>query len=344
MSPSSALAELILFRLRALYREPSAMFWIFAFPLLTSLALGLAFRNRELAELGVAVVEAPGAERIASALDAVEGLRAQRASRKEAEELLRTGRVALALVPGNPPELLSDPTQPDGRTAKLLALDGLARMHGRQDTLEIRQTKVTSPGARYIDFLIPGLLGMSLMSSGIWGIGWSLVQMRTGKLLKRLVATPMSRGQFLFSFVATRSLLALVEIAFFAGFARLLFDVRIFGSPLSLVALALLGSLCFSGLGLLVASRAQNSETASGLMNLVTMPMMGLSGVFFSASHFPGWMQPMLKALPLTPLNDGIRAIMIEGAPISRLGPEIAILGIWGALSFVVALRMFRWT
>jgi ABC-type multidrug transport system permease subunit len=335
--------QLILFRLRALYREPSALFWIFAFPLLTSVALGLAFRSRELSELQVAVVDGPRAQALVEGLDKAEGLKANRMSRAEAEDALRRGRAAVVVVGDELPQLLSDPTQPDARTARLLVTDALERMNGRSDTLKLELKAVSAPGSRYIDFLIPGLLGMGLMSSGIWGIGWALVQMRSGKLLKRLVATPMRRSQFLFSFVVTRSLLALIEIGFFVAFAKLMFDVQVFGSVAAFAFFGLLGSWSFSGLGLLVASRAQNSETASGLMNLVTMPMMGLSGVFFSASNFPGWMQPALKVLPLTALNDGLRAISIDGASIASLGLELGILAAWGLVSYVVALRLFRW-
>ena len=116
-----------------------------------------------------------------------------------------------------------------------------------------------------------------------------------------------------------------------------------FGSYAAFILFGLAGSLSFSGLSLLVASRAQNAETASGLMNLVTMPMMILSGVFFSASNFPGWMQPLVRVLPLTALNDGLRAILNDGAALSALGPQLAVLAVWGLVPFVLALRIFRW-
>ena len=200
------------------------------------------------------------------------------------------------------------------------------------------------PGTRYIDFLVPGLLGFGLMSSSIWGLGWVVVQMRMGKLLRRLAATPMRRLDFLLAFAAGRLLLALLEVLFFLGFARLIFDVRVAGNPVTFVLWALAGALCFAGLSALVASRAQNSETASGLMNLVTLPMTVLSGVFFSASHFPGWLQPALRALPLTALIDGLRAISIDGAGVAALLlPGLVLLG-WGVGGFALALRLFRWT
>jgi len=344
MSGLSPLWELSLMRIRVLTREPSTLFWVFAFPLLTSLALGIAFRNQGLSRLQVSVADAPEADAIVRQLDAVPGLAAQRKPLAEAREELRRGRAALVLVPGPTPELIIDPTQPDGRTAKLMTLDALERMHGRTDTLHAVEHETTAPGSRYIDFLIPGLLGFGLLSTSLWGVGWALVQMRTGRLLKRLAATPMRRRDFLLSFLLMRVLLAVAEIGFFLGFSRLLFGVRVFGNVAALGLFALAGSLCLAGLGLAVSSRAQNSETASGLMNLVSMPMMALSGVFFSSSHFPAWSQPAINLLPLTALNDGLRAIMIDGASVATLGSQALVLAVWGAASFALSLRFFRWS
>lgn len=336
--------QLFLMRVRAFWREPAVLFWVFAFPLLTSLALGIAFRNRELARIHVAVADGPDADAISQMLDHTEGLAAERATVEIGKEWLRLGRVALVLVPGATPEVLIDPTQPDGRTAKWITLDALERMKGRKDLLTVSERKVTAPGSRYIDFLIPGLLGMGLMSSGVWGIGWALVQMRSGKLLKCMVATPMKRSHLLLSFILSRCVLAVVETLFLIVMARVLFDVRVFGNVATLVMFGLAGAVSFGGLSLLVASRVSKSETASGIMNAVTMPMMGLSGVFFSSSHFPGWMQPAIKALPLTALNDGLRAVMIDGVGVVGLAIPFAVLAAWGGISFVAAVRLFRWS
>jgi len=343
MSGSHPLWQLFLMRLRALWREPSALFWIFAFPLLMALALGLAFRNQSLSRLTVAVVEGPGSQQLLAALAATPGLQPQTLPLEAARRALSTGKVAVVVVAGETPRLLVDPGVPEGRTARLLVVDTLQRQAGRTDVLRIPEEHVTVPGRRYIDFLIPGLLGFGLMSSSVWGLGWGLVQMRTGKLLKRLVATPMRKADLLASFILSRLLLAVLETGFFLAFARFLFGVRVAGSLLSFVLLAALGALSFGGVGLLVASRAQNNETAGGLMNLVTLPMTVLSGVFFSASHFPGWMQPLVKALPLTALIDALRAISVDGASLWAQGGPLLVLAIWGAGAFAVALRIFRW-
>lgn len=343
MNSQHPLAQLLLFRIRDFLREPAAIFWVFGFPLLTALALGLAFRDRALPELTVAVVAGPEAERLVPLLEAVEGLTAKPMTEEAGRDALRRGKAALVLIPGPEPELIADPMQADGRTARLLVVDALERMQGREDRLTVRTQQVTAPGSRYIDFLIPGLLGFGLMSSSLWGLGWALVQMRTGKLLKRLIASPMKRGHFLFAFMAGRTLLAVGEIFFVLLFAWLLFDVQLSGSLLSFTLLGLWGSLSFGGLALLLISRARNAETASGLINLVSMPMMVLSGVFFASSQFPGWLQPFIQALPLTALNDGLRAILLDGTPLHSLWPQGLILGVWGLIPFLLALRYFKW-
>ncbi len=336
--------QLFLMRLRTFSREPSATFWVFGFPLLMSIVLALAFRNQAGTRLFVAVADGPERASVVAALAASDGLGATAMPLEEARESLRRGKVALVVVPDSPPRLLLDPTQPDARTARLLVIDALQRAAGRSDPLTLSEDRVTLPGTRYIDFLVPGLLGFGLMSSSIWGLGWAIVQMRMGKLLRRLAATPMRRLDFLLAFTGGRLLLGLLEVLFFLGFARLIFDVRVAGNPVTFVLWALAGALTFGGISALVASRAENSETASGLMNLVTLPMTVVSGVFFSASHFPGWLQPVLRALPLTALIDGLRAIAIDGAGVDALVLPALVLLAWGVGSFSLALRLFRWT
>jgi ABC transporter DrrB family efflux protein len=202
---------------------------------------------------------------------------------------------------------------------------------------------VTEKGSRYIDFLIPGLLGLNLMGTGMWGMGYAVVDARRRKLLKRLLASPMRRGEYLLSFILARLVMLGPEVAVLVGFGMVFFGVPLRGSVASLALIALIGAMCFAGLGLLTASRAQTVETVSGLMNLVMLPMWVLSGVFFSSANFPAAMQPVIKALPLTALNDALRGVMIDGASLASLTVPVAICAAWGATSFVVALRIFRW-
>jgi len=330
------LRELTLSRLRLFFREPGAVFWTFGFPLVLSVALGVAFRNRPPEPVSVGVESAE----LQKALSAGRDLRVRLfADDDDALRALRTGKVGLVVQPGPPVTYLFDPARPESRLARALA-DAALHPRGPPATID---KPVTEPGSRYIDFLIPGLIGMNVMSSGMWGIGYVVVEMRTRKLLKRLVATPMSRAQFLGSFVLMRALFLFLELPVLLGFGKLAFNVGVAGSLPLLVAVGLLGALAFAGIGLLVASRAQNTQTVAGLINAVMLPMFVASGVFFSTARFPDSVQPVLRLLPLTALNDALRAIMIDGAGLAQILGPVALLAFVATVSFTVALRLFRW-
>ena len=332
---SPALWELTLARLRLFFREPGAVFWTFGFPLLLSIALGIAFRNRTAEPVPVAVVSGE----LERSLAADPQLRPRLLGEAEAREALRTGKVDLVVLAGSPIVYLYDPARAESRLARALADAGL-HPRGAPATID---KPVTEPGSRYIDFLIPGLLGMNLMSAGMWGVGYIVVDMRTKKLLKRLVATPMSRAQFLWSFVVMRALFLLMELPVLLGFAWLVFRVGVAGSFALLLGVSLIGALAFAGIGLLVAARAQNTQTVTGLINLVMLPMFVGSGVFFSTSRFPDAVQPFLRVLPLTALNDGLRAVMIDGAGLTAVAGQIGLLAGIALVTFFAALRLFRW-
>jgi ABC-2 type transport system permease protein len=225
----------------------------------------------------------------------------------------------------------------------MLADRAVQRAAGRVDPVNSTDRILREAGSRYIDFLIPGLLGMNLMGSAIWGMGFAIVDSRRKKLMKRLLATPMPRHYFLLSFLLSRLLLLIVEVGFVVGFARIVFGVPLRGSFLAFMVLCILGSMSFSALGLLIASRAQTIEAASGLMNLVMMPMWIVSGVFFSSQRFPEALQPVIKTLPLTATIDALRANMLQGANLSQLAPQLAILSCWVVVCFAIALKIFRW-
>ena len=340
------LVQLTLVRYREFYREPEAVFWVFVFPVLLTAGLGIAFRNQAPERLPVAVVAgAPGADSVARVLAGADGLAVETVDDSAAAHALRTGRVALVVAPGavGDVEYRYDGERPDGRTARMLADAAVQAAAGRRDPVGVSERLVSERGSRYVDFVVPGLLGMNLMGSGIWGLGFAIVDARRKKLLKRLVATPMSRTQFLASFVLSRLTMLILEVSLLVGFAALVFDVPLRGSPGTLALVCLVSALAFGSLGLLIASRAQTVEGVSGLMNLVMLPMWIFSGVFFSASRFPDALQPVIQALPLTAVNDALRASMLEGAGFARLAPELAIVGAWLVGSFLVAVRVFRW-
>ena len=335
--------QLALARMREFYREPEAVFWVFGFPIVLAFALGLAFRNTGPGALQIGVAAGPGDSTLAATLDSSPRLVAAVLDSATARTRLRTGRIALLVIPGEPIVYRYDSTRTESGLARLEAGEVLQRARGRRDLVSIRDDRTTAPGSRYIDFLIPGLLGMNLLGSGIWGVGFSVVQARQKKLLKRYMATPMKRSHYLLSFILSRLVFLILEVVALVGFGWLLFHVAVRGSFLTLAGITILGAFAFAGLGLLVASRAKTIEGVSGLMNLVMLPMWILSGTFFSYSRFPDAMIPFVKALPLTALNDALRAVMIDGAALTTLGAPIAIVVAWGAVSFAVALKIFRW-
>ena len=335
--------QLALARMREFYREPEAVFWVFGFPIVLAFALGLAFRNTGPGKLQVGVAAGPGDSALVAVLRSSPRLIATVLDSATARTRLRTGRIALLVVPGDPLVYRYDTTRTESGLARLQVDEVVQRARGRKDVASVRDDRVVAPGSRYIDFLIPGLLGMNLLGSGIWGVGFSVVQARQKKLLKRYMATPMKRSHYLLSFILSRLVFLIVEIGFLVGFGWLMFGVAVRGSLATLGGVAILGAFSFAGLGLLVASRARTIEGVSGLMNLVMLPMWILSGTFFSYSRFPDAMIPFVKALPLTALNDALRAVMVDGAALATLSAPLAIVIAWGTVSFVIALRIFRW-
>lgn len=342
-----ALGQLTLARLREFYREPEAVFWVYGFPILLVVGLGIAFRNQPIERITVDVVEGPQAKQVAEALGKQEKFVPRVVSPEEARIHLRTGRTELVVTRqlGSQPayEYSFDPSRPESALARNAVDDALQRDAGRQDVAQVTVKEFDEPGGRYIDFLVPGLLGMSLMGGGLWGVGFVTVDMRIRKLLKRFVATPMSHSDFLGGVMLSRLLFLVPEVLILLVFARVAFGVVIYGSMLAVAFLILLGAVTFAGLGLLVASRAKTLEAVSGLMNLVMLPMWLLSGIFFSSERFPAAVQPFIKILPLTALNNSLRAVMQEGASLATQLPEIGLLAGWAVVTFFLALKLFRW-
>jgi ABC-2 type transport system permease protein len=344
--PSDSLVQLSSVRFKEFIREPEALFWTFAFPIILAIGLGIAFRNRPPEVVHIAVVgPSAAASRVAAAARADSGIAVEELSADSARVALRTGRVALVVVPQADGQLQYqfDETRPDARNARLLADNAIQRGNGRADVVSVNESHVRERGSRYIDFVIPGLLGMNIMGSSIWGLGYTIVDARRKKLLKRLVATPMSRAEYLVSYLISRIALLVGEVVVLLGFAALFFGVPVRGPVLQLAVIVLASVFAFGGLGLLIASRARTIEGASGLMNVTMMPMWVLSGVFFSSENFPRAFQPLIQALPLTATNDALRASMLRGAGWSVIGPEIAILGAWTVATLWLALKWFRW-
>jgi ABC-type multidrug transport system permease subunit len=337
------LIQLTLARFREFIREPEAVFWVFAFPVLLTLALGVAFRSQEPAPVPVGIVRGEGDAALLDRLRGAPGLDPKLVDRESMDVSLRNGAVQIVVIPGDPPAYRFDRTRPESRLARLALDDALQRASGRRDVWTPHEQAVVARGSRYVDWVVPGLLGMNIMGTGLWGIGFAVVQARTRKLLKRLMATPMRRSHYLLSHVLSRLIFLALEVVAIVGFGILAFGVPLYGSVWALAFFSLLGALSFGGLGLLLASRPNTIEGVSGLMNLAMLPMWVLSGVFFSSENFPRLMQPVINALPLTALNQALRGVMIDGASAISLWPQTANLALWGAGCFVLALRIFRW-
>jgi len=336
-----ALVQLTLMRMREFIREPEALFWSMIFPLALAAGLGIAFRNRPPEVLKIAAVT----PRLTEALRQEKQLDVMQLPPQLAEQFVRTGKVALAAEPAADGTVVYryDDTNPEGRQARMLADQAIQRAAGRQDPIAGRDQIMREPGSRYIDFLIPGLIGMGIMGNSIWGMGFSIVDARRKKLMKRIVATPMPKHYYLLSFLLWRMILLPVDVGVPLAFGALVFDVPLRGSFVALAAACVLASLCFSAVGLLLASRVRTIEAVSGLMNVVMVPMWILSGVFFSSQRFPDLVQPLIKALPLTAVIDALRANMLQGSGLAQIAPQAGVLGAWLVVCFGFALRLFRW-
>ncbi len=349
------LRQLTLARFREFTREPEAVFWTFVFPVLLAGGLAIAFRDKAPEQAIIAVVApAPGdsaAASIAAALGATRAasdsapLRARLIPADSVADVLRTGTAALVVqpLPGGAVEYRYDPARPEGRAARQATDDVLQRARGRADVVTVREVTVRERGSRYIDFFLPGLLAMNIMGSSIWSLAFAIVTQRNKKLLKRLVATPMSRLEYLLSFVLSRLVFLGLELAVLLSFGVFVLDVPVRGSLPTLVGMAFIGAAAFGAIGLLVSSRSRTVEGVSGLTNLVMMPMWIFSGVFFSSSNFPAAIQPVVQALPLTALVNGMRSVMLQGASLGAVLPQIAVLGVYLVVCLAVALRIFRW-
>jgi ABC-2 type transport system permease protein len=345
----SGYLHLLMARMLELKREPEVVFWVFVFPLLLALGLGIAFRNKPADASSVAIVAGAGgqeAEQLFERSGQHASFKVELEDEATARKGFRLGKYDLVIEPDGKGGLQYryDPARPESVLARTEADNALQTAAGRKDV--VRTTVVTSsePGSRYIDFLIPGLLGMNLMNSGMWGIGFALVDMRQRKLLKRFVGTPMRRSDFLLALMSSRLVLMMIEIGLLLTLGVIVFHMKVLGSVLAIIFLGAVGAMSFGGVGLLTASRAQKIESVSGLMNLVMMPMWIFSGVFFSYERFPAVIQPLIKALPLTALNDALRASILEGTPLIHQWPRLLVMFLWGGVSFVLALRWFRWT
>ncbi|MEP6916402.1 MAG: ABC transporter permease [Acidobacteriota bacterium] len=337
------LIELTLTRLREFVREPEVLFWTFGFPIVMSMVMALAFPSRGSQPVRVGVADGDRGASIRQALANAPGITVREVPPGGEQRALREGDVHIIVVPTVPPTYQFDDARIESHTARLVVDDALKRAAGRPDPWTAREEPLHVAGSRYIDWLIPGMVGMGIMSNGMWGVGFSIVQARMRKLLKRMVASPMRKSEYLLAQLLARLLFLAPEVAVPLVFGALAFGMPINGSLGAIAVVTIIGSLAFGALGLLLGSRARTFEGVSGLMNLAMLPMWLLSGVFFSASNFPRAIQPAIHALPLTALVDALRAVVLEGATVRAVRGELLLLAAWTLVPFTLALRIFKW-
>lgn len=340
---SSPLVELTLARFRLFVREPEAMFWTFVFPILMAIAMAFAFPSGRAMRVLVGIPPGAATSPLGTALSATEGVVVKEIAPGDELRALREGNVHLVVIPGEPPTYRYDAARDESRLARFVVDDALKRAEGRADPWRASEDRVRVAGSRYVDWLIPGLVGMTIMGTGMWGLGFSIVQARMQHLLKRLMASPMRKRDYLAAQLIARLAFLAPEVGVPLGFGVLILGVPFNGSVFALAVVSVLGALAFGALGLLAASRARTIEAISGVLNVVMLPMWVLSGVFFSASNFPDAAQPLIRMLPLTALVNALRAVILDGASLASQAGELLILMGWTILPFGLALKVFKW-
>ena len=346
---NKSLYQLTLSNFKVFFREPAILFWAVLFPIIIAWVLGIAFSNKG---ESVRTVYVTGDQEISEKLsgEKVFGeetgnpsrIKFLKRSEAEAIKAIKQGVIVIYLEVDRDSLIYHfDPVNSDAQLTHLILERGLNGIPAGSNKTSIHalQTK----GTRYVDFLIPGLIALGIMNSCIWGIGWSLIETRMKKLLRRMVATPMKKSLFLSSYIVTRIALGGFETVLLLIFATLYFDLEITGNPAAFIVVFLAGIFAFSGFAILIASRTAKTEVANGLVNLITLPMMILSGIFFNYHNFPDWAIPVIQVLPLTLLADSIRAVFIEAAGFAEILRPVAILSVTGLVTFVVGLKVFRW-
>jgi ABC-type multidrug transport system permease subunit len=359
---NQSLVQLTLAAIKEYLREPGAIFWSFGFPILMAIGLGVAFSGNQEIVHGVALV--PGDQlndtlvktRLLNNSEISDTIIEKEFEKKhgktkyvfhitsweKAEVMMKRGRISAILTEkNNNIQYHYDPLSPEGELIQMQLSNYFASGSLGRNTENIQP--IETKGLRYIDFLIPGLLGLGIMMSIMWGVCYSLIEKRSKKLLRRMVATPMKKSHYLLSQITSRVIVTFLETIILLVFAHYFFGIIVQGSLLALFIVFVAGNFCFFGLSILISSKTANTQVGNGLISFVTTPMLVLSGIFFSYQNFPDWAVSIIKFLPLTILTDDLRSIINEGAGVLNIIDGFAILSVLGMISFLTGLRMYRW-
>ncbi len=365
---NNQLYRLIVAHLKEIIREPAVLFWGLGFPILMAWGLGIAFSVKKEMNSEIAVIrQTESSSNPKSVLkDVFEhfpdknkndfkltlineklgniNLTFHECTTEEAQVLMKKGTVNLIVENANNKTVYYfDPANSEAQLLyqliKGVVYNGSGYYSSHQD--EIKPLNVA--GTRYIDFLIPGLIAMGIMLSSTWGISYTLIERRSKKLLRRMVATPMKKSNLLIGLITARFSMNFVEAILLFFFSWLYFDIHIQGSILALLLLFIAGNIAFAGISVLISSHTSNTEVGNGLINAIVTPMMIVSGIFFSYQHFPEWILPIIRNLPLTILADGVRSVFNEGAGLLQVWYQVLVLSITGIITFIVGLKIFKW-
>lgn len=348
--------------LKEFVREPGSMFWSFGFPILMAIGLGLAFSGKKEIMHGVALIPSSNPQEMlvrsvffggGAITDTIIDKKFETENGrtrytfhitnwKNAEVLMKRGMINSILTEENGRVIYHyDPLNPEGELIQIQLSSFFKTGNLGQNTDSIRPLKTL--GMRYIDFLIPGLMTMGVMMSIMWGVCYSLIEKRSKKLLRRMVATPMRKTDFMTSYWASRLILTIFDTSVLLIFGYFFFGVVIQGSIAALVLIFLAGNFAFFGMAILISSRTANTQVGNGLISLITTPMMVISGIFFSYQNFPLWAIDVIKFLPLTKFTDEVRGIVNEGSGIMDILDGVAVLGLFGGVCFFIGLRVYKW-
>ncbi len=362
------LLELILIHVKEIIREPGVIFWGVGFPVLISWGLGIAFTRSPETRKDIAMVNTLEDSRLMEFVNAntsedwtLDSLKSFNLvfedevfgkntfrfiplSEENALKGMKRGKYQVILESTKDSIMYRmDPANPD---ARLLQLQ-LSEIFDKEDSViqltNARILPVDLQGTRYVDFLIPGLMGMTVMMACMWGISYTIIERRKGNMLRRMVATPMKKHNLLVAHMTARLTITFLETLILVLFARFYFDMQIQGSLIALFLVFLAGNIAFTGIAVLFSSRTSKTEIGNALINLVTMPMLILSGIFFSYQNFPEWTIPFIEKLPLTMMADSFRSIFNEGAGITDVLPDVLILGIGGSITLFAGIKVFKW-
>jgi len=346
---SRSLWQQIKCRWREFRREPSAFFWVMFMPILWMVVLGFAFSKPRPESYGVGWLspETPStlSESTHKALTENRQIHLWEAPLGELETRIKRGEISMILQfdAQSKATYRLDQNNPEAVRARNFVNDVVQNQGGRTDPVPQSSENIQAEGGRYVDFLIPGLLGLSIMTTSLFGVGMTIVSNRKENLLKRYLATPMRAYEYIVSHMFGRLIILTADFSAVMIAGYLIFHFRLYGNFLHYVLFAILGAAAFTAVALLCAARTRSVPMISGLTNLISLPMMMLSGVFFSKNNFPDWLREGTAYLPLTALNDGLRKIALEGLPIQALGPEITVLGLYTVIASVIAQRLFKW-